>query len=91
MCITKQSAFCRLAEKPLFFPGGLVIVLVVPGVGEGRNLGKAAAVMALLEELGALPEELAVRIENESDPEILDRWVRLAAKADSLEMFRENM
>lgn len=54
-------------------------------------MGKAAAVMALLEELGALPEELAVRLENESDPEILDRWVRLAAKADSLEMFRENM
>lgn len=61
------------------------------GIIEGRNLGKAAAVMALLEELGALPEELAVRLENESDPEILDRWVRLAAKADSLEMFRENM
>ena len=62
---------------------------------EGRNAGieegKAQAVIQLLEELGPLPKDLTEKIRKEGNPEALDRWLRLAARADSLADFEKNM
>ena len=53
--------------------------------------GKSSAVISLLENLGALSEKLEQKIKSETDPDILDKWIRLAAKAESLAEFEEEM
>lgn len=57
----------------------------------GLLQGKASAVINLLKELGPLPEALEQKIKDETDPDILDKWIRLAAKAGSLDNFKKNM
>lgn len=58
---------------------------------DGLLEGKASAVISLLENLGALSEKLEQKIKSETDPGILDKWIRLAAKAESLAEFEEEM
>lgn len=58
---------------------------------EGKAEGKAEFVLELLEGLGKVPEDVQVRIMNEKNLETLTKWLRLAAKADSLEEFLNNM
>lgn len=58
---------------------------------DGLLEGKASAVISLLENLGALSEKLEQKIKSETDPDILDKWIRLAAKAESLAGFEEEM
>ena len=58
---------------------------------DGLLEGKASAVISLLENLGALSEKLEQKIKSETDPDILDKWIRLAAKAESLAVFEEEM
>lgn len=57
----------------------------------GISQGKSSAVISLLENLGTLSEELEEKIKSETDPDILDKWIRLAAKAESLAEFEEEM
>ena len=58
---------------------------------EGKAEGKAEAVLELLEELGDVPESLGSKIATENDLELLTKWLRLAAKANSLNEFLDNM
>lgn len=58
---------------------------------EGRQEGRAEFVIELLEELGEVPENLKNRIMRENDSEVLRRWHKLAAKAESMDKFLENM
>lgn len=58
---------------------------------EGIQEGKAEAILELLEESGPVPQELKKRILEESDPDRLSRWLKLAAKVDSAEAFREQI
>ena len=53
--------------------------------------GKADSVLELLEELGTIPDALHEKIRNEKDLEVLKKWLKLAAKADSLETFQNQM
>ena len=57
----------------------------------GISQGKSSAVISLLENLTTLSEELEQKIKSETDPDILDKWIRLAAKAESLAGFEEEM
>ena len=65
------------------------------GIAEGRTQGiiegKASAVCELLEDMGHVPEDIRSRIESEKSLETLTRWFKLAAKADSLEEFLNQM
>lgn len=61
------------------------------GISLGKMLGKAASVMELLEDLGPVSEDLQTKIMSETNPEVLRRWHKLAAKAESMEQFLENM
>lgn len=54
---------------------------------EGKAEGKAETVIDFLEELGTIPADLHERILNETNLETLSKWVKLAAKADSIDQF----
>ena len=64
---------------------------------EGREDGEAAGltegrrrdVLELLEELGPVPEELREKIMSQED--VLSRWLKTAARAESLQGFAEKM
>lgn len=61
------------------------------GREEGRTAGKVEAILELLQELGEFSDELQTQIESEKDSAVLTRWLKLAAKAESLEHFQQNM
>lgn len=61
------------------------------GRARGRAEGKAEAVLQLLSELGVLPEALKERILKEKDLQILGKWLKAAAKAESIEDFEDKM
>lgn len=56
---------------------------------EGIVIGRAGAVLRLLAEYGKVPGELEQAIQAEKDMGKLDEWLKLAAKAESIEDFRE--
>lgn len=56
---------------------------------EGRSEGKAEDILSLLEETGFVPEELAQKIRKEKDLAVLHKYLKLAARAESLEQFRK--
>ncbi len=58
---------------------------------EGKAEGKAEAVLDLLMERGEVSEELKRRILSEDDIQVLKRWLKLAAKSESVEVFANNM
>ena len=58
---------------------------------EGRKEGRTESILELLEELGNVPEVIKQKITDESDLSILSKWLKLAAKADSIEMFVQEM
>lgn len=57
------------------------------GKAEGKAEGMAEAVLELLEDIGSIPNELKEKILSSSDLELLRRWHKLAAKAESIEQF----
>lgn len=61
------------------------------GIAEGKVKGKAEAVLELLEDLGTVPEAVQNRITNEKNPELLKKWHRLSARADTLDEFLKEM
>ena len=69
------------------------------GRKEGRKEGEAsgkieeskATVFDLLKDKGEIPPDTAGRINGEEDLQILRKWVRLAAKTDSIAGFEAEM
>ncbi len=59
------------------------------GREEGKAEGKAESVLRLLSEAGTVPDFLRRRILQEQDPETLDRWLLIAARAENIESFRK--
>ena len=59
------------------------------GRAEGRTEGRIESILQLLQEIDPVPEDLRTRIRTEWDPETLDRWLLIAARAESIESFRE--
>ena len=53
--------------------------------------GKAVSVLELLEELGQVSDELRCTISSQQKPEILTRWLKQAAKAESISEFESQM
>lgn len=58
---------------------------------EGRMEGLAEAILDLLSDIGTVSGELRERIFNEKNPDILTRWIKLAASSKSLEQFLKDM
>ena len=58
---------------------------------EGEYIRLIKTLKDFLSDLGTIPEKIMIRIDNESDLTILERWMKLAAKANSIEDFVEKM
>lgn len=58
---------------------------------KGKAEGKIEDLLLFLTELGELPETLREQIMAERNPDILKKWLLLAAKATSIEAFMEKM
>ena len=56
---------------------------------EGIAVGKIQDILELLEDIGNVPDDLKQVIEAETDSNTLSTWHKLAAKAESIEGFRE--
>lgn len=61
------------------------------GRRQGRREGLLGSILALLADKGGATPELKARISRERDEAILFRWLRSAAKADSVEQFEQMM
>lgn len=57
------------------------------GLAEGRAEGRIDVLCQILKELGEIPYELRNRIKVEKDLNVLSSWVKVAAKAESMEDF----
>ncbi|MBQ9926412.1 MAG: Rpn family recombination-promoting nuclease/putative transposase [Lachnospiraceae bacterium] len=57
------------------------------GVAEGRAEGKASAVIELLSEAGEVSKALSDKIYEQKDLEVLKKWLKLAARAESVSEF----
>ena len=58
---------------------------------EGRTEGRAESIKDFLSDLGTIPENISKQIDSETDLDTLRRWMKLAAKSDSIEAFIERM
>jgi len=56
-----------------------------------RKDEKKDAIFELLEEYGEIPASVRARIDKEWSKEVLKRWLKLAAKVDTMEAFEEQM
>ena len=58
---------------------------------EGKQIGiingKIEDILELLEDKGEVPEKVKAEIFAETDPEVLKKWLRLAAKSETIEEF----
>lgn len=61
------------------------------GIEKGIEKGKAASILELLEETGTVPEQLSQKILEQHDSETLSKWLKLAAKAESIEEFERKI
>ena len=61
------------------------------GKAEGKAEAKIEDILDILEDKCQLPADLRSRIEDEKNLQTLTRWLKLAAKADSLEEFLSQM
>ena len=58
---------------------------------EGKLEGQAESVMLLLTSLGTVPQQICECISQEKNPDVLTKWLRAAAQADSVEAFIKSM
>ena len=61
------------------------------GIVEGKKEGIATGILQLLEDLEAVPGNLRETIMGERDMEVLTRWLRQAARTETIKEFREMM
>ena len=61
------------------------------GKAEGMLFGKAESVIEFLNENAPVAEDLKEIIMNEKNLDTLNRWLKLAAKATSIEQFIQEM
>ena len=61
------------------------------GWAEGRAEGKAEAVMELLEDIGEFSDSLKKLIREQTDDKVLQKWLKAAAKVDSIEEFERSI
>ncbi len=61
------------------------------GRAEGYKAGCRQGILELLEEYGDIPDDIRARISAETDLEVLRKWHKAAARAESASEFREQM
>ena len=61
------------------------------GLALGEALGKAESIVTLLKDLGDVSEKLQRNIMEQNDTEILNRWLRYAARAETIRDFEQKI
>ena len=61
------------------------------GHQEGIIEGKVESILELLEDISTIPDKVRERIHNEKDIKVLNSWLKLAAKAESIDEFVSKM
>lgn len=61
------------------------------GKAEGKAEGIAEAVLYILSDIGDVSESLRDQILQERNLNILNRWLKLASRSESMEQFQKNM
>ncbi len=56
-----------------------------------REVGKAEALLDILEEMGEVPKALEDRVRSETDSEVISRWLKLAVKVNSFAEFENEL
>ena len=92
--------FPRIVERVNYFKiqkEGVTIMCEIAdkirqeGRATGIIEGKIESILELLEELGNIPKQLIQRISNETNSDILNKWLKCAAKASSFSEFEAKM
>ena len=66
--------------------------LMAESMAESMAASRVAQnILALLEDLGTLPDQTKERIVKEQNEDVLSAWLKLAARADSIEEFQSKM
>lgn len=60
-------------------------------VDDGIQQARTSDILTLLNELGLIASDLSAKIMGEKNEETLNRWLKLAAKAESVEQFIAEM
>ena len=60
------------------------------GIEQGKKLGKQNDIIELLGDIGEVSETLKAKIRKEENRDILKKWLKLAAKAETVEEFERN-
>lgn len=58
-------------------------------IADAKAEGRKEDIVMVLLELGEIPDEIWNRVKTEEDIEVLKKWLLIAAKASSIEEFRE--
>ena len=61
------------------------------GKAIGKAEGKAESILEFLDDLGPVSPELSQKIMTEQRIEVLSRWLKLAAKAESIAVFEQQI
>ena len=64
---------------------------VKQGVKQGRTLATVENTLELLEDLAPVDDSLKDLIQSQTDLTLLKKWHKLAARADSIEAFKEQI
>ena len=79
-----QNTICRIKDSREMEERFMVLEEMLR---DERAEGKAEAVLIVLNELGCVSEELSEKIMNEKDLSVLTKYLKCAAKAESVEQF----
>ena len=61
------------------------------GIAEGKTAGITESILDILSDLGDIPSSLREQVTAQKDEAVLRAWVKLAAKAESVEKFSEQI
>ena len=61
------------------------------GEARGEVRGRTKDILMLLEDVGKVPSKLEEQIRSQKDSDILTRWIKLAARAESIEDFEQKI
>ena len=64
---------------------------IAEGLAEGKAAGIAESILDILSDVGDIPLSLREQITAQKDEAVLRAWLKLAAKAESIEAFEERI
>lgn len=91
-----NKKFPKLSKRVYYFKHNEEGIKIMCSISEefrqeGMQQAKQEAVLELLEDIGTIPETLENKIREQYDMEVLKRWLKLAAKVETIEEFSNSI